>query len=162
MAMPGGQPPSMDDMMPARGDMEPDMPPPARGGNMMSSDMELLGPDDEDRMIVSLLSEKQLARLMEQTVIARNATAETRARFEQVQELLRKGKQKSAIADVLQSQTIRLFKDQLVKATRREAELLTKYGPKHPELIKARAETADVDAQLARAIEPAGSEPPAG
>jgi len=95
-----------------------------------------------------LLSEKQLARLMEQTVIARNATAEARARYEQVQELLRKGKQKSAIADVLQSQTIRLFKDQLVKATRREAELLTRYGPKHPELIKARAEVADVEMQL--------------
>ncbi len=95
-----------------------------------------------------LLSEKQLARLMEQTVIARNATAETRARFEQVQELLRKGKQKSAIADVLQSQTIRLFKDQLVKATRREAELLTRYGPKHPELIKARAEVGDIEMQL--------------
>lgn len=95
-----------------------------------------------------LLSEKQLARLMEQTVIARNATAEARARFDQVQELLRKGRQKSAIADVLQSQTIRLFKDQLVKATRREAELLTRYGPKHPELVKARAEVADIEMQL--------------
>lgn len=96
-----------------------------------------------------LLSEKQLARLMEQTVIARNHTAEAKARFEQVHEMLRKGQHRNSIADVLQSPTIRLFKDQLVKATRREAELLTKYGPKHPEMARARAEVADVEAQLA-------------
>lgn len=96
-----------------------------------------------------LLSEKQLARLMEQTVIARNHTAEARAKYEQVHELLKKGQQRSSIADVLQSPTIRLFKDQLVKATRREAELLTKYGPKHPEIMKARAEVADIEMQLA-------------
>lgn len=96
-----------------------------------------------------LLSEKQLARLMEQTVIARNHTAEAKARFEQVHEMLRNGQHRSSIADVLQSPTIRLFKDQLVKATRREAELLTKYGPKHPEMVRARAEVADIEAQLA-------------
>ncbi len=96
-----------------------------------------------------LLSEKQLARLMEQTVIARNHTAETKARYEQVHEMLRKGQHRNSIADVLQSPTIRLFKDQLVKVTRREAELLTKYGPKHPEMVKARAEVADIEAQLA-------------
>ncbi|MFM9938342.1 MAG: GumC family protein [Hyphomicrobiaceae bacterium] len=96
-----------------------------------------------------LLSEKQLARLMEQTVIARNHTAETKARYEQVHEMLKKGQHRNSIADVLQSPTIRLFKDQLVKATRREAELLTKYGPKHPEMVRARAEVADIEMQLA-------------
>lgn len=60
MGMPGGPPPSRDEAMAPPGDMGMDMPPPGRGENIMRSDMELLGPDDEDRMIVSLLSEKQI------------------------------------------------------------------------------------------------------
>lgn len=100
-----------------------------------------------------VLSEKQLARLMEQTVIARNQTAEAKARFDQIRRLLGEGRGSGSIADVLQSHTVRLFKDQLVKATRHEAELLTRYGPKHPEIEKARAEVADIEAQLAREVE---------
>lgn len=100
-----------------------------------------------------LLSEKQLARLMEQTVIARNQSADARARFDQLQRMLKKGEARSGLADVLQSNTVRMLKDQLVKATRREAELMTKYGPRHPELIKARAEVADVQGQIATEVD---------
>lgn len=100
-----------------------------------------------------LLSEKQLARLMEQTVIARNQSADARARYDQLQRMMRKGEASSGVADVLQSPTVRMLKDQLVKATRREAELMTKYGSRHPELIKARAEVADVQAQIAQEVD---------
>ena len=100
-----------------------------------------------------ILSEKHLARLMEQTVVARNATSEARAKFEQGQKLLRKGDTGGAIAEVLQSHTVRLLKEQLAKATRHEAELATKYGPRHPEMQKVRAEVTDAEAQLAAEIE---------
>lgn len=100
-----------------------------------------------------ILSEKQLARLMEQTVIARNATSEARAKFETVQKLRRQGDTGSAIADVLQSHTIRLLKEQVATMSRREAELSSKYGPRHPEMAKVRAELADARAQLAAEVE---------
>jgi capsular exopolysaccharide synthesis family protein len=96
-----------------------------------------------------LLSEKKLARLMEQTVAARNATADARAKFDQLQTMLRGGEGRHT-GDVLMSQTIRMLKDQLATATKREAELLTKYGPKHPEIAKVRAEVADVRSQISR------------
>ncbi|MEZ5817509.1 MAG: GNVR domain-containing protein [Hyphomicrobiaceae bacterium] len=96
-----------------------------------------------------LLSEKQLARLMEQTVAARGATAEARAKYEQLQALLRGGASRN-IGDVLTSHTVTLLKDQLAKSTKREAELLTKYGPKHPEIAKVRAEIADIESQISR------------
>ncbi|MDX2156402.1 MAG: polysaccharide biosynthesis tyrosine autokinase [Hyphomicrobiaceae bacterium] len=99
-----------------------------------------------------LLSERQLSRLMEQTIVARNTTVEARARFDQLQEMLRRGEGKN-VGEVLQSHTVRMLKEQLGKATRREAELITKYGPRHPELIKARAELADVNEQLGREID---------
>ena len=94
------------------------------------------------------LSEKQLARLMEQTVIAKNATSEARAKYEHAQSLARRGDAGTTLADVLQSPTVRLLKEQLANATRKCAELGTKYGPKHPEILKANAERADAQAQL--------------
>ncbi len=100
-----------------------------------------------------ILSEKQLARLMEQTVLARNATAEAKAKFEQARRMIARGGNKDDVADVLQSHTIRLMKEELAKLTRREAELLTKYGPKHPEILKVKAEISDAESQLNAEVE---------
>ena len=96
-----------------------------------------------------LLSEKQLARLMEQTVTARNGIAEARAKFEQMQAIARGGANRN-IGDVLQSHTVHLLKEQRARATKQEAELLTKYGIKHPEIAKVRAQIADIEAQISR------------
>ncbi|MGQ0457102.1 MAG: Wzz/FepE/Etk N-terminal domain-containing protein [Hyphomicrobium sp.] len=95
-----------------------------------------------------ILSEKHMARLMEQTVIARNSTSEARAKFEQAQKLARLGDGGTAIVEVLQSHTIRLLKEQLGNATRKNAELATKYGPRHPEILKSRAEVGEAQSQL--------------
>jgi polysaccharide biosynthesis transport protein len=100
-----------------------------------------------------VLSEKQLARLMEQTVTARNATSEAKAKFEQAQKLARAGDSGTAIVEVLQSHTVRLLKEQLANATRKSAELQTKYGPKHPEMLKVNAEVAQAEAQVTAEIE---------
>lgn len=100
-----------------------------------------------------ILSEKQLARLMEQSVNARNATAEARARYEQAQKLARAGDSGTAIADVLKSPTVQALKDQLASTRRKGAELATRYGPKHPELVKIRAEMEEAQAQLSAEIE---------
>ena len=95
-----------------------------------------------------VLSEKQLARLMEQTVISRNTTAEAKAKFELAQRLGRIGDRGTGIADVLQSNTVRLLKEQVAAATRKSAELKTKYGPKHPEILKTNADVAEAESQL--------------
>ena len=100
-----------------------------------------------------LLDEKQLARLMEQTVTARNATSEARAKYEQAQKLARNGDTGTALIEVLQSHTVRLMKEQYANATRRAAELRTKYGPKHPEMAKVNAEVAEASAQIRAEIE---------
>lgn len=100
-----------------------------------------------------ILSEKQLARLMEQTVVARNLTAEARAKYEQMQKLSKSGSGGAAIAEVLQSHTVRLLKEQLANATRKSAELRTKYGPKHPDIIKNDAEVGEAQTQLSAEIE---------
>ncbi len=95
-----------------------------------------------------ILSEKHLARLQEQTVIARNNTASSRAKYLQAKSMRDRGKSNNAIADVLESHTVRLLKEQLAKATRKYAELRTKYGHRHPSIKKIQAEVADARAQL--------------
>ena len=66
IGMPGMPPPESDqdaeDMPPPPGSK--DHPSRMSGGRMMQTDMELLGPDDKDRMIVSLVSEKQIQAKM--------------------------------------------------------------------------------------------------
>ncbi len=96
----------------------------------------------------TILSEKQLARHMEQAVMARNATAEARAKYEQVLRLARDGESSGSIAEVLESNTVRQMKEDLGKATQRVAELSTKYGPRHPEMLKIHAEVAEVQGRL--------------
>lgn len=100
-----------------------------------------------------ILSEKQMARLMEQFVNARNATAEAKSRYEQAQKLARSGDSGTALADVLKSPTVQVLKDQLASARRKAAELATRYGPKHPELIKVQAEVGEAQSQLTAEIE---------
>ena len=100
-----------------------------------------------------VLSEKQLARLMEQTVVARNTTSEARAKYEQAQKLARAGDSGTAIVEVLQSHTVRLLKEQLANVDRKAAELKTKYGPKHPEILKVNAEQAEAQSQVTAEIE---------
>ena len=100
-----------------------------------------------------VLSEKQLARLMEQTVVARNTTSEAKAKYEQAQKLARAGDSGTAIVEVLQSHTVRLLKEQLANVDRKAAELKTKYGPKHPEILKVNAEQAEAQGQVTAEIE---------
>jgi len=95
-----------------------------------------------------LLADRQLAREMEALVIARKQTAEAKARFEQARRMSLQGEGNESVADVLQSQTIRLLRDELTKALRKEAELATKYGPRHPEIQKSAADVAKAQSEL--------------
>lgn len=94
------------------------------------------------------LGRSELARLMEQTVNARNATAAARAKYEQAQTVLSSGRDNGDLADVLQSNTITRMKDELAKARRRRAELATKYGSRHPDMQQSMADVREAQRQL--------------
>lgn len=94
------------------------------------------------------LSRSELARLMEQTVQARNATASARAKFEKAQALLNSGRDNGDLAEVLQNNTISRLKDELAQARRKRAELATKYGPRHPDMKQSIADVREAQSQL--------------
>lgn len=101
----------------------------------------------------NVLSEKELAQAMEQTVAARSATAEAKAKFENAERLSRSPNGVETIAEVLESFSVRQLKESLSSARKREAELATRYGHRHPEMQKVRAELAEAQSQLSQEVE---------
>ncbi len=99
-----------------------------------------------------LLVDRQLAREMEALVLARNRTGATRARYDQARRMMVDGEGNESLADVLQSNTVRLLRDELTKALRKQAEAGTKYGPKHPEMQKIAADVAKAQGELGSEI----------
>lgn len=100
----------------------------------------------------SLLVERQLTREMEALVIARNQTGEARARHDSARRMMLEGEGNDAIGDVLQNNTVRLLRDELTKSLRREAELGTKYGARHPEMQRIAADIAKAQSEIAAEI----------
>lgn len=100
-----------------------------------------------------VLSEKELARLMEQTVIARQHAAEARSRFENARNIQENGGAVDALSEVLQSRSVLVMKEKLANAQRRQAELSIRYGARHPEMQKVQAEVRDARTQLRAEID---------
>ena len=99
-----------------------------------------------------LLVDRQLAREMEALVLARTRTGAARARYDQARRMMVEGEGNESLADVLQSNTVRLLRDELTKALRKQAEAGTKYGPKHPEMQKIAADVAKAQSELGTEI----------
>lgn len=99
------------------------------------------------------LDEKELARLMEQLTVARGSTAAALAKYRQVEILLENPGSEASAGDVLDSNTVATMRAEYGRASRRVAELKTRYGSRHPTLQQARAEEADARGQLMAEIQ---------
>ena len=71
-----------------------------------------------------------------------------RARAESLRRQMASGAGADGISEVLDSPVISDLKAQRAGINRRVAELETKLGPQHPELISARNEAADIERQI--------------
>ncbi len=98
------------------------------------------------------LGERQMAKLNEQLILTRAETAEKRAKFEQVDKLVKSGKSTSSLAAVLQSAVISKLRAQQADVGRRLAELTTRYGGRHPRVVNMRAERRDIANQIAMEV----------
>ena len=99
------------------------------------------------------LDEREVARQMEQLTLARNNTAATRAKFEQAKQLLDSQSDIGTLGDVLRSTAIVALKEQYTDSLRQQAAAASKYGPLHPNMLKANAQAASSTAQLRAEIE---------
>jgi capsular exopolysaccharide synthesis family protein len=99
------------------------------------------------------VSEQQLSELNGKLITARAETAEKRAKYEQVAQVMQKGGNLQAIPDVVRSTVIADLRKQQAEVARKEADLSTRYDVQHPMLINTRAERRDIERSIAAEVQ---------
>jgi polysaccharide biosynthesis transport protein len=87
-----------------------------------------------------LVPEQQIVELNKLLTAARAHTTETKARYDQVVELQRRGLDAGSTNEAVNSNTIGRLREQYGAAARLEASLSAKLGPLHPDVRDARAQ----------------------
>jgi uncharacterized protein involved in exopolysaccharide biosynthesis/Mrp family chromosome partitioning ATPase len=91
---------------------------------------------------------QQLAEVGRQVVVAAAERSRLEAQMEQVQAALASGDGRGALAEVLSSPIIQRLREAEALARGREAEIASRAGPRNPDLIAARAQTAQARRQV--------------
>ena len=95
---------------------------------------------------------QQLNELNTQLTAAQTAKAEAESRLNEAQEMRKGGLNNESVPEVLRSPLIALLKQQLAESERKAAELSASYGARHPALVNARAEAANIQGRVAAEV----------
>ncbi len=99
------------------------------------------------------LSNRQMGQLNDQLATARARLAESRGRYEELKKITPKTlATAAALPDVLQSSVVSNLRGQYAELARRRAELVTRYGPKHPQVPVVQAQVDDMTGQITQEI----------
>ncbi|WP_321489358.1 polysaccharide biosynthesis tyrosine autokinase [uncultured Hyphomonas sp.] len=101
-----------------------------------------------DTAMGTTLAEQKIADLTKQKTQLDFDLSQARARYENMRRQIDSGTGVDGISEVLNSPLVARLKEQLSILRGRVAELETKLGPQHPELIGARNEVVDVERQM--------------
>lgn len=96
----------------------------------------------------STLSDQQVAKLNEQLILARAEAAQAQVKYEQIQAVRKRGGDVTAFADAMQSGALAGLKSKASEIRRELANLTARYGDRHPSVVSARAQLADVNRSL--------------
>lgn len=94
------------------------------------------------------LTEQQIGYLTSQRGQAQIEVDRARARYESMRRQIDSGAGVEGVSEVINSELINTLKAQRSEILRRVAELETRVGDRHPDLISARNEVADIDRQM--------------
>lgn len=99
------------------------------------------------------ITEQQLSELNLGLISAQAEVAEKQSRYIQVERLLREGDDLQNVPDVLKSSAVSDLRGRRAEVARTEADLLSKYGDRHPELTRIRNELREMDRQIQAEVE---------
>lgn len=94
------------------------------------------------------ISSAQMQEINVQLITARAEASQARARLRNARDLVRSGVGIEGSSDVLSSSLIQNLREQEATVNRKEAELLTRYGERHPTMINMRAERQDIQRKI--------------
>jgi exopolysaccharide transport family protein len=86
------------------------------------------------------VTDQQLTDLNKQLVDAHVQTAEAHAKFDQVQNLTKSHADPGTLDQALSSEVIRQLRSQYADVAKNVADLSSKYGPQHPQVLNAKAQ----------------------
>ena len=89
------------------------------------------------------VNDQQITDLNNQLISARVQTAEARAKFDQAQQLGKSGGDQGGISAAISSDIISRLRTQYAEIAKNEADLLSKYGPRHPQVANIHAQLRD-------------------
>ena len=92
----------------------------------------------------TLISDQQLSSSNQRLAAARALTLDAQAKFDQIEASRKAATDPGAIPEVLQSQTIANLRAQYADARKKQAELQSELGPRHPALRQAEQQTQDL------------------
>jgi polysaccharide biosynthesis transport protein len=84
--------------------------------------------------------DQQLAEVNSQLITARAQTAESKARFERIEEIMRGGTPEATVTDALKNDVVNRLRNQLLDAMKRADEWTKRYGPTHTAVLNLRSE----------------------
>jgi polysaccharide biosynthesis transport protein len=103
------------------------------------------------------VNDQQLTDLNNQLIAARAQTAESRAKYEQAQQLSKSGSDPGGINAAISSDVIARLRTQYADIAKNEADLLSKNGPRHPLVANVRAQLKDtqrlIDDEIKRILQ---------
>ena len=94
------------------------------------------------------LTEQEISGLNQQLAASRAAQAETDARLAIARQQLARGSTGEDVGESLNSPVVQQLRQQRATKSAQVADLAGRYGDRHPDLLKARRELADIDGQI--------------
>lgn len=94
------------------------------------------------------LTESEISNYNQQVAAAKAQQAEDEATLQAAQQQLAKGGGGEDVGAALDSPTIQALRAQRAAASSKVADMAGRYGARHPEMLKAQRELADVDSQI--------------
>ncbi len=90
-----------------------------------------------------LVSDQALGNVNKQLLDAEAATAQARAKYERVTDIIASGDTNAVIVDALDSSLITTLRKEYLEASKRQSEISAQLGPEHLQAVKLRAEMAE-------------------
>lgn len=99
------------------------------------------------------ITPQKLAELNSEVLTAQNQRAELETKVRQITSLVSEGKSLESVPEVLNNPFIQDLKNKQAALVQEHAELASKYGPKHPQMIRIQSELDTVQQQINNEVE---------
>lgn len=109
----------------------------------IAADQAVLRYKEENNIVAAegvLLNESQLADLSAQLTVARAATAQAVARYDQINAIVESGEPEAAVSEMLSSPVIATLRAKYLDAAKRYADISSKLGTEHIQAVKFRGD----------------------